>query len=137
MDHVAIVGGLQGTRHLGAQLHRIEGGERPARQSLRQVLAFDEFHHQESHTLVLVESVQDGDVRVVQRGQDLGLALEPFEALRMLLEPIRQDLYRDLTLEGRIEGTPDDTHPTFAEFLFKPVVTEHTAGFHSHPPFGS
>jgi hypothetical protein len=51
-------------------------GERPALQPLGEVLALDELHDEGADAARLLEAVDRGDVRVLQLGQDLRLALE-------------------------------------------------------------
>ena len=62
-----------------------------------------------------LEAVDVGDVRVVERGEQLRLALEAGEALRVGGEGRGQDLDRDLAPELRVGGAIDLAHAAFAE----------------------
>ena len=59
----------------------------PARDPLRERLAFDELEHQRLEAVRLLEPVDRRDVRVVERRQHLRLALEPRQALGILRQP--------------------------------------------------
>ncbi len=78
---------------------RLVERERPSLQPLGEVLARHELHHEGAHAVRLLEAVDRGDVGVLQLGQELRLALEAREALRVPGEVLRQDLDRDLALE--------------------------------------
>ena len=57
---------------------------------LGQGLAFDELHHQCARRVFTGrhQPVDDRDIRVVQRREQLGLAFEPREALRIVRERV-------------------------------------------------
>ncbi|MDA1097090.1 MAG: hypothetical protein O3B84_07540, partial [Chloroflexi bacterium] len=57
-----------------------------ARDSLRQVVSLDEFHHEGVNVTRLFESVDDRDVGMVQRGQGLGFTQEAREPLGVVRE---------------------------------------------------
>ena len=88
----------------------------------RQVLALDQLHYNKALPLGLAESVDRGDVAVVERGQQLRLALEPRDALGVRGERLGQELDRDLAIELCVERLPHDTHPALAELLDDLVV---------------
>ena len=62
----------------------------------------DQLQHQERRAVGLLEPVDRGDVRVVERRQQLGLALEAREALGIGGDGLRQHLDRDLASEPRV-----------------------------------
>ena len=61
------------------------------------------------------DPVDGGDVRVVQRGEETGLALEPRQPLRVRREDDRQDLDRDIASESGIAAAIDLTHAADAQ----------------------
>jgi hypothetical protein len=69
-----------------------------------------------------------GDVRVVQRGQGLGLALKPRDSLRVGDERLGQDLDRDGAIQLRVERAVDFTHSAGAERRQDLVRAETCAG---------
>ena len=72
------------------------------------------------------------DVRMVQRGQQLGLALEACQPFGISGEGVGEDLDRDLAVEVRVESLPHDTHAAFADLFDEPVVEQLLAGCDGH-----
>ena len=62
-----------------------------------------------------LERVDGGDVRVVERGQDLGFALEPGQPLGVGGNGFRQQLDCHLPAEPGVLGAIHLTHAAFAE----------------------
>ena len=56
--------------------------DRPTNQPLRQILALDQFHDEGRHAPALFQAVDGGDVRMVQRREHFGFALEPRQPIR-------------------------------------------------------
>src|SRR6202022_981606 len=56
-------------------------GDRAACNALREVSALDEFHHEGGDASAFFEPIDGGDVRMIQRGERLSLALEAREAV--------------------------------------------------------
>ena len=54
----------------------------------------DELHHQRADTIAFLESVNGGDVGMIQRGEDLRLAPEPRQRIVIVKQRIRQNLDR-------------------------------------------
>ena len=72
----------------------------------------------------VVDAVDRGDVGVVQRGQQLGLALEAGQPLGVVGERVGQDLDRHLAVERGVDRLPDHTHPALADLLDQAVVEQ-------------
>ena len=70
------------------------------RDALRQIVTFDEFHHEGGQAPALFEAVDCGDVRMVQRPEHFRFALKTREPIGIDRNRRRQDLDRDLTLES-------------------------------------
>src|SRR5262249_40446975 len=64
------------------------------------------------------------DVGVIERGQQLGLALEAGELLGVARQLGRQRLDRHLAIELAVVGEVHDAHAAAAEFTFDDVVAE-------------
>ena len=60
---------------------RLVERQRAAREPLGEVLALDQLHDEGADAARLLEAVDRGDVRVLERGEHLRLALEAREAL--------------------------------------------------------
>ena len=69
---------------------------------------------------------------MIQRCEDLRLACEPREPLRIRREQLRQDLQRDIAIEPGIARAEDLTHAAFAEFVDDFVRSEMVAGGNAH-----
>ena len=100
--------------------------------ALSQRLPFDELHHEELRAGCLLEAVQCGDMGVVERREQLGLALEAREPLGIGRERLRQDLQRDLTTELRVARAIHLTHPARAEWRDHFIGPEPGAGIQRH-----
>ncbi len=75
-----------------------------------------------------MDPVDARDVRVVQRGEHAGFALEARQPLGVAGEGVGQDLDRHVAVERRVDGLPDDAHPALADLLGQAVVQELLAG---------
>ena len=78
----------------------------------------------------LLEPVNRGDVRMIQRRERLRLALEPRQAFGVGGERVRQDLDRDLAAERRVRRPIHLAHPAFADRRGDFVGAEPGAGSH-------
>ena len=74
------------------------------------------------------EPVDRGDVRMVERGQRLGFALEAQQAIGIARERLRQSLQCDVTIELRIAGAIALAHPTFVKERSDCIDAEAAAG---------
>ena len=104
----------------------------PALQALGEVLALDELHGEEVGRRPVVEAraleaVEVGDVRVVERGEHLRLALEAGEPLGVRGEGLGQELERDVAAELRVGRAVDLAHAARAERGGDPVLRERLA----------
>ncbi|MBK6407866.1 MAG: hypothetical protein IPF66_24335 [Holophagales bacterium] len=99
MDDPLLVRLLEGFRDLAGDGEGLVERERPALQPLGEVLARHELHDEGAHAAGLFEAVDRGDVGVLQLGENLRLALEAGEAVRVRRERLREDLDRDLALQ--------------------------------------
>ena len=89
MDDAALVCGLERIDELSRDRQRVAQRQTPggpgrlrgSSQHVLQRLAFDELHHDGGDAVRVLDAVNRGDVRVIQRGADPGLALEPGQAI--------------------------------------------------------
>jgi hypothetical protein len=132
VDHAGSVRGFEPFRDLSGDLDRLVERERSAFEAFGEVLALDELHGEEADLTFVVQTVNRGDSRVVQRGQQLRLALQAGQPVGVAGQHRRQDLDRHLTIECRVEGPPDHTHPARADLLDQAVVQQLPAGFDGH-----
>ncbi len=75
MNDPLLVGGFERVRDLLRDRERLVDRNRSARDALRQVVALDEFHHERRDARALLQAIDRGDVRMVQRGERRGVSL--------------------------------------------------------------
>jgi hypothetical protein len=63
----------------------------------------------------LFESVNDGDIGMVQRGEGLGFPLEAREPVGVVCECLGQDLDRDVPVQLCVAGTIHPAHGAFTD----------------------
>jgi hypothetical protein len=69
-----------------------------------------------------LQSVQGRDVCVIQSRQQLRLALESRNPVRIPREYFRQNLYGDIPTEPRVAGPIDFPHPAGADQVFDAIM---------------
>jgi hypothetical protein len=78
-----LVGRFESLGNLARDGQRLIERHRPARDPLRQVVAFDQLHHQRLPAVRFFQAVNDGDVGMVQRREHLGFAREAGQSIRI------------------------------------------------------
>ena len=94
--------GLQRLRDLLCDRQSLIDGNRPPRDPLRQVFPFDKLHHQRRQAARLLESVDLGNVRVIECSKHARFALESRKTVGIVRQLLRQDLQSDISTELRI-----------------------------------
>jgi hypothetical protein len=84
VDDALVVGFLEGLGDLLRDLEGLVEGDSTARETLLEVLALDELEGEERPPVGLLEPVDGGDARVIERGEEVGLAPEAGESLGVL-----------------------------------------------------
>ncbi len=84
--------------------------------------------------LGLLQAVDSGDVRMVERGKDFGFSLESSQPLRILGELVREHLDGYIPTEFPISCPKHLPHPTFADRLEDLVVSEFVTRLERHDP---
>ena len=80
----------------------------------------------------VLQTMDTGDVRVGKCREELGLPLEPREALGVVRELRRQEFDGDLASELRVARSIDLAHAACAERRHDLVPTERAAGVETH-----
>src|SRR5262249_20149815 len=88
-------------------------------------LTFNQLHYQG----VILNSIDLGDIRVIERSQHLCFAGETGHPLGILREGLRKDFDGDLAMELRVRRTIDFAHPALAELGGDVIVRD---GFADH-----
>jgi hypothetical protein len=81
----------------------------PSRNPLVETLTVDKLKDEELRTVTFFEPIDLRDVRMIQRGQNLGFAAEPGDTVGIVRERSRQDLQGDVTTQLRVLRTVDLT----------------------------
>ena len=115
MDDATGVGRFEGVGQLSDDGERLGEGHRPVLQPFGERRPVDQFQHQHSQAVHLLDVVDRGDVGVLERGERARFPLEANEPLRVGGKGWRQNLKRDLATELRIAGAIDLTHASRAE----------------------
>ena len=132
MDDALLVRRFERVGDLSGDGQRLGQRDGAARDVRGEILAFDEFHHQGREVGRLLEAVDRGNVRVVQRGQDFSFRLEPCEAIRVAGDRCGQHLDRDGPLEIAVGGAIDLAHTTRTERAENLIGAETRSGGQGH-----
>ena len=110
MHDPLLVSGLQCFGDLSSDSNRLVYRDRPARDELCERLTVNELQHECVNVRALLEAVNCGDVRVVERGDDLRFPLESGDALAIEREVAREHLERDVSMKCGVVRTVHLTH---------------------------
>ena len=127
MHDAALVGVLEPRRDLSGDRQRLVHRQRAPRQPLREVLALDQLEREREDSVRLLEPVDRADPRMVERGEDLRLAAEPGQALRLIGDLGREDLEGDVAPELEVAGAEHLSHPARADRVEDLVVPDSIA----------
>ena len=110
MDDALPVRSLQRVGNLARDADRLVRGKPALCNALSERRALDQLEHQGRRAIGVFQAVNDGDIGMVQRSQDLRLALKASQTLRVVRKVRRQDFERDLPPELGIAGAIDLAH---------------------------
>ncbi len=110
MDDPALVCRIERVGDLPRNRDHVARWQRTLRDALGQRGSVHELHRDRVVPVSLFDTVDLGDVRVIQRRKRLGLASEARDAIGIVLHEGREDLQRDVTLQLRIARTIHLTH---------------------------
>ncbi len=115
---------IQRVGNLNREIDRGVDVERPVSDPLVQPAALEQFHRDEPPPFPFPDVVDRADVRVVQRRGRARLAQVPIDRAGVPGAGLEHELQRDVTVEARVLGLPDDTHPTLANLFDQAVVQQ-------------
>jgi hypothetical protein len=110
MNDAVAVRAIEGIGDLGRIAQDFIARQRSTRESRGQRFAFEELHDEEGEAILFAKVVEDADMRMVQRPDDAGFAIEALAELRVGGEFGGQDLDGDLPVESSIDGPVDVAH---------------------------
>jgi hypothetical protein len=112
MDDAFLVRGLERLGDLPRDLERLGERQWSTRETIRQRGAIDELHHDRVQPLCDFETVNRGDMRMVQRGKQASLPSQPRDALGIVGKLRRQHFDGHLAMESRVECPIHLAHAT-------------------------
>jgi hypothetical protein len=128
MNDALLVCRFKGFGDLLRDRQRLIDRQGAARDTLREVLALDQFHHERGDAMALLEPVDTGNMRMVQRREQFRFALEPREPIGIRRQRRWQDLDRDLTFQPGVGGAIHLPHAALADLRGDVVDAETCAG---------
>ena len=124
MDDPLLVRRLEPRRNLTGDRQRFLDVEGPLSQHLEQRLAVDQLLDQIAGLSLLIEIVDRGQVRVVQRGEQHRLLVEALQLHGIRGEVLGEDLDGDFAVELLVVGAIDLAHPPLADLRLYLVRAE-------------
>src|SRR5207237_9627763 len=127
-----LVRGLERLRDLSRDRQRLVDRDRAARNPIRERLALDQFEYERMSLTAVFETVDRGNVRMVERGEHLRLALEACEAIGIERERVGDDLQRDVATKLHVACAVDLPHAAGADGREDLIWAEAASGCESH-----
>ena len=132
MDDAALMGGFKGFGDLAGEGLDFREGDRTSFHAVADGLARDQFHGEGSAAVGFDESVDDGDVGMVQRGEDFRFAIEASEAVGVVGEGPGENFDGGVAVELGVAGAVDFAHAARAQGREDSVVAELVAWGERH-----
>ena len=115
-----LVRGFESFADLARDVERFVERDRSLGDTFGESDALDQLHHE----CAFFDPVDPRDVRMIERRQHLGLALEPRHAIGVLGENVRQDFDRYLAPQLSVGSPPHFAHAAFAQLGGDPVMSD-------------
>ena len=128
MDEASLVRGFQRVHDLTRDVERFwhrQGAVRAERVGER--FAFHQLHDDGANAAAGFDAVDLRDVRMIERRECFGLALEPRKAFGVGSKDLGQNLERDVTIEAAVAGAKHFAHAAGADLLRDLIRAESTA----------
>ncbi len=126
---VECVGNLDAQRQQRIEFHRTVADDMFQRRAVKKL------HDDERFAVLLTDVVNGTNIRMVEGRRGPRLAAETFQRLAVLRNIFRKEFQSDKTIEPRVLGFVDNTHPAAAEFFDDAVMRDQLAN-HSSPTLG-
>src|SRR5262249_30874794 len=115
MDYAILVCSLQHFADAPVYVQHSTHGDSATTKTLLKRVALDEFEHETTCIVSLLQIVNRSNVRMIQRSEQFRLALKPARSLRISREFFGKYLYRDFALQLQITCAIPLAHAAFAE----------------------
>ena len=107
MDDALFVSRFEGFRNLLRNRQRFVERERTLRNAIGERRPFDQLQHQRADAVGFLNAVDGSDVGMIQRSEDVSLAFESREPIRVECEELWQDLDGDIASEFCVARSVD------------------------------
>jgi hypothetical protein len=101
---------IKGVDHLASDRQGLVERNGAPRESVGERRPFHQFEDERLDPVGFFNSIDSCDVRMVQRGEQLGLALKAQEAIRVICPRPKKDFDSNLSLQARVARTVDLAH---------------------------
>ena len=115
MHDSVLVRRFQCFRDLPRERQRAVEWNRAVREPVREGRSIDQLEHERLNPVRMLHAVDRGDVRVIERGQNLRLSIETHHVVAIVDHVLRHDFEGDIALQSRVAGTVDIAHGPRAE----------------------
>jgi hypothetical protein len=132
MNNPLLVGSFEGFGNLFGDRESLVYRNRSLYDAVGERWPLHQLHHERLDAVGLLQAVDVGDVRMIERGEDLRLTPESRESIRVRRERIRQHLQSIVPLERRVVGPPDLAHAAFTNEGGDFIRTDACAGCQGH-----
>ncbi len=119
--------GFESFGNLAADFQCFFDGKRSLVQPFSERLTFDQLQNQEAFAIGFLQTIDGGDVGMIERCEQLGFTLETGQPLGISGEDVRQNLDGDLSVQVCVFGPVDFAHASCAEFIHNAIVRERCA----------
>jgi hypothetical protein len=114
MHDAGAVGFIEGVSDFGADFESLIDRKRAPGDALGEAFAFDAFHDKEIDAVLRADIEKRADIRMIQRGDGLGFALEPELARGVAGKMCRENFNGNGPLKTRVASAIDLAHTTRA-----------------------
>jgi len=130
VDDPLFVRRFQGLGNLTCKIQSPIDVQWTARQHCCEIFTGNQLHRDEAFALrAFVQTVDRGDIGVIQRGEKLGLAFEPCQTICVSGQGLGQHFDRHLAFESHVGCPIDLTHAALAELVDDGVIEKLRALF--------
>jgi hypothetical protein len=132
MDHTSSMRDSERIRNLNPDLQRLVKRQSTFLDSVLERVAFQVFHDQEIDPILTAHVEDWADVRVTERSERFGLALESLFQARTCGNVLRENLNGDRPVQASIGGLVDFTHAACPDGELDFIRPETSAGTEGH-----
>ena len=115
MHKTLAVGGVEGIGNFQGVARALLEGQRALPQAVLQGFAFQAFHHEKIDAVLAADVIKRADIRMLQRRNRLGLALETLPGFGIIRKTGGQDLDRHSAVEPGVAGAVHLSHSASTE----------------------